>query len=146
MKDEELLSLFTDMSRIHTAYVERRLLPLGLHAGQGAIISALGKCGPCSQKELAEYRHVSAATISVMLRRMEKSGLITRSASDDGKHNQISLTDEGKKMFETLCQAREGEAGRVFDGLSAEDMIAAERIFQTLSHNLEALGTMDRPT
>ena len=138
MKDQELLSLFTDMARIHTAYVERRLLPLGLHAGQGAIISALGECGPCSQKELAEYRHVSAATISVMLRRMEKSGLIVRSASDDGKHNQISLTEEGNKAFEALRRDREGEAERVFAGLSAEDMAAAERIFKTLSHNLQA--------
>ena len=106
MKDEELLSLFTDMSRIHTAYVERRLLPLGLHTGQGAIISALGECGPCSQKELAEYRHVSAATISVMLRRMEKGGLISRSASDDGKHNLIALTEEGRRAYAALCRDR----------------------------------------
>jgi len=139
VKDEELLSLFTDMSRIHTAYVERRLLPLGLHTGQGAIISALGECGPCSQKELAEYRHVSAATISVMLRRMEKSGLINRSASDDGKHNQISLSEDGRRAYRDLCIDREGEAGRVFAGLSAEDMIAAERIFDAISRNLQAL-------
>lgn len=140
MKDEELLSLFTDMSRIHTSYVERRLLPLGLHAGQGAIISALGECGPCSQKELAEYRHVSAATISVMLRRMEKGGLISRTASEDGKHNQIALTENGRAAYEALCRDREGEAARVFDGLSREDMIAAERIFQTLSRNLQAFN------
>ena len=139
MKDEELLSLFTDMSRIHTAYVERRLLPLGLHAGQGAIITALGECGPCSQKELAEYRRVSAATISVMLRRMEKSGLITRTASEDGKHNQISLTEDGERVYRELLQDREGEAGRIFSGLPAEDMLTAERIFQTISKNLQDL-------
>ena len=139
MKDEELLSLFTDMSRIHTAYVERRLLPLGLHAGQGAIISALGECGPCSQKELAEYRHVSAATISVMLRRMEKSGLIGRTVSEDGKHNQISLTAEGKAAYDALCRDREGEAARVFSGLSEGDMAAAEKIFQAISENLQSL-------
>ena len=136
MNDSELLSLFTDMTRIHTAYVERRLLPLGLHTGQGAIISALGECGASSQKELAEYRHVSAATISVMLRRMEKAGLVTRSMSDDGKCNLISLTDEGKKMYDALCEDRRGEPERVFAGLSAEDMAAAERIFQTVSRNL----------
>jgi len=140
MQDEELLSLFTDMSRIHTAYVERRLLPLGLHTGQGAIISALGECGPCSQKELAEYRHVSAATISVMLRRMEKGGLISRSASDDGKHNQIALTPKGEETYAALCRDREGEAERVFRGLSEEDRITAERIFTTLSQNLQAFN------
>lgn len=136
MEDTKLLDLFTDMSRIHTAYVERRLLHLGLHSGQGAIISALGECGPCSQKELAEYRHVSAATISVMLRRMEKSGLVSRSVSEDGKCNLISLTDEGSAMYEALLRDRSGESERVFAGLSRDELAAAEKIFRTLSENL----------
>ena len=137
MEDTELLSLFTDMTRVHTAYVERRLLPLGLHTGQGAIITALGECGPCSQKDLAEYRHVSAATISVMLRRMEKGGFVRRSVSEDGKCNLISLTEEGQKMYRILRKDREGESERVFAGLSAEELLLAEKIFQTVSGNLE---------
>ena len=139
MEDTELLSLFTDMTRVHTAYVERRLLPLGLHAGQGAIVSALGECGPCSQKELAEYRHVSAATISVMLRRMEKSGLVLRSVSEDGKCNLISLTEEGALMYKKLLRDRAGESGRVFAGLSREEMLTAEKIFLTVARNLERI-------
>lgn len=141
MEDEALLSLFTDMSRIHTAYVERRLLPLGLHSGQGAIITALGECGPCTQKELAEFRHVSAATISVMLSRMEKSGLVVRTTSEDGKSNQISLTEAGEEMFQALLDDREGEAARVFSGLSREEMRVAEKVFQTISDNLENIGS-----
>ena len=136
MKDKELLELFTDMTRIHTAYVERRLLPLGLRTGQGAIISALGAHGPCSQKELAEYRHVSAATISVMLRRMENSGLIVRSQSEDGKGNHIALTQKGQMAYEALNQDMVGEPERVFDGLEPEDKLAAERIFRQVSKNL----------
>jgi len=127
------------MSRFHAAYVEHRLLHLGLHSGQGAIISALGEYGPCSQKELAEYRHVSAATISVMLGRMEKSGLVTRSTSEDGKCNQISLTDAGESMYDALCQDSAGEPERVFAGLSEEELSLAEKIFRTVSENLETM-------
>ena len=139
MEDTELLSLFTDVTRIHTAYVERRLLPLGLHAGQGAIIAALGVCGPCSQKELAEYRRVSAATISVMLRRMENSGYILRSVSEDGKRNLISLTEQGWDMYNTLRRDRKVEAERVFAGLSEEDRLQAERLFQRIADNLQSI-------
>lgn len=139
MEDKKLLSLFTDMTRIHTAYVERRLLHLGVHTGQGAIISTLGECGPCSQKELAEYRHVSAATISVMLGRMEKAGLVTRSLSEDGKCNEITLTDAGREMYAALCRDMEGEPERVFDGLSEEDKARAEHLFEVLSKNLAKL-------
>ena len=136
MTDKELLELFTDMTRVHTAYVERRLIPLGLRNGQGAIISALGAHGPCSQKELAEYRHVSAATISVMLRRMENSGLIVRSQSGDGKGNQIVLTEQGRKAYEALNQNMVGEPEWMFAGLSRADKQAAERIFRQVSENL----------
>lgn len=141
MEEKKLLNLFTDMTRVHTAYVERRLLHLGLHTGQGAIISALGEIGPCSQKDLAEYRHVSAATISVMLRRMEKSGLVVRSQSEDGKHNDISLTEQGEELCKALSQDMVGEPERIFAGLSEEDKQAARRIFLKISENLQDFAT-----
>lgn len=136
MNDKNLLELFTDMTRVHTAYVERRLLPLGLRTGQGAIISALGANGPCSQKDLAEYRHVSAATISVMLRRMEKVDLIERSQSEDGKGNIIMLTDKGQQAYQALSRDMVGEPERIFEGLAPEDKQAAERIFRQVAENL----------
>lgn len=141
MEDKKLLNLFTDMTRVHTAYVERRLLHLGVHTGQGAIISALGEIGPCSQKDLAEYRRVSAATISVMLRRMEKSGLVIRSQSEDGKHNDISLTEQGEALCRALSQDMVGEPERIFAGMSEEDKRAAQRIFQKISENLQDFAT-----
>lgn len=141
MEDKKLLNLFTDMTRVHTAYVERRLLHLGVHTGQGAIISALGEIGPCSQKDLAEYRRVSAATISVMLRRMEKSGLVIRSQSEDGKHNDISLTEQGEALCLALSQDMVGEPERIFAGMSEEDKQAAQRIFQKISENLQDFAT-----
>jgi DNA-binding MarR family transcriptional regulator len=139
VEDKELLSLFTDMTRIHTAYVERRLLHLGLHTGQGAILSALGECGPCSQKELAEYRHVSAATISVMLRRMEHSGLVLRTLSEDGKCNQISLTEAGQALYAELSNEMIGEPERIFAQLSETDKAQASRLFSVISRNLEEM-------
>ena len=90
MHDRTLLDLLTDTTRLHSAYVERRLARWGIHSGQGSIISALGFLGPCSQKELADFRQVSPATISVMLGRMEAKGLITRvPAEEGGKRNRF---------------------------------------------------------
>ena len=136
LKDRDLLDLFTNMTRIHTAYVERRLQGLGLHNGQAAIITALGQRGPSNQKELAHFRQVSAATISVMLGRMERDGLIVRSVSEDGKCNLISLTEDGRRSYEALSAFMVGESDFVFAGLSAEEKRAAEQIFHKIAHNL----------
>ena len=137
MNISKLLDLLTDTTRLHTAYVERALARHGIHSGQGSLISALDILGPCSQKELADFRHVSPATISVMLRRMEARGLILRLPSEDGgKRNQIILTESGKRVAHQLRLSMPLEAEHIFAGLSEEDLAAADRIFRIICSNL----------
>lgn len=137
MDKSVLLDLFTDTSRLHNSYVERKLAQRGIHSGQGAIISALAILGPCSQKELADFRRVSPATISVMLGRMESRGLVTRTPSEEGgKRNMISLTENGWETARTLGRIMPREAEKIFRGLSEEDLEVAERLFRTVCANM----------
>ena len=137
MHDRTLLDLLTDTTRLHSAYVERRLARWGIHSGQGSIISALGFLGPCSQKELADFRQVSPATISVMLGRMEAKGLITRvPAEEGGKRNQISLTERGKQICDEMADYMEEENVKIFDGLTQVDKETAARLFLVITENL----------
>ena len=137
MHDRTLLDLLTDTTRLHSAYVERRLARWGIHSGQGSIISALGFLGPCSQKELADFRQVSPATISVMLGRMEAKGLSTRvPAEEGGKRNQISLTERGKQICDEMADYMEEENVKIFDGLTQEDKETAARLFLVITENL----------
>lgn len=137
MHDRTLLDLLTDTTRLHSAYVERRLTQWGIHSGQGSIISALGFLGPCSQKDLADFRQVSPATISVMLGRMEAKGLITRVPSEEGgKRNQISLTEKGRQICDEMDSFMESENEKIFDGLTEEDKEYAARLFLIITENL----------
>lgn len=138
MNTSELLDLLTDTTRLHTNYVERQLAQLGIHSGQGSILSALDILGPCSQKELADFRQVSPATISVMLGRMESRGLVRRAPADEGgKRNQIMLTEEGKAVSDALRDIMPQEAEKVFRGLAEEDLAAAARVFRAICANLK---------
>ena len=138
MNNSELLDLLTDTTRLHTNYVERQLARHGIHSGQGYILSALDILGPCSQKELADFRKVSPATISVMLGRMESKGLIRRVPSEEGgKRNQILLTEEGQKTALALRHIMPQEADRIFNGLSDEELEVADRVFRVICQNLK---------
>ena len=135
--ERTLLDLLTDTTQLHTAYVNRMLSRWGIHSGQGSIISALGILGPCSQKDLAEFRQVSPATISVMLGRMEAKGLIARTPSDEGgKRNQISLTEKGMQIADEMAATMPAENAKIFEGLTEEDMETAARIFLIIRDNL----------
>jgi DNA-binding MarR family transcriptional regulator len=112
---------------------------LGIHSGQGSLLSALDMLGPCSQRELADFRQVSPATISVMLGRLESRGLIRRAPSGEGgKRNQIFLTQAGKDMARALRDLMPQEADKVFAGLTDEELSVAERVFRTICDNLKS--------
>lgn len=73
----------------------------GIGPGQVPILSQLKYHGSLTQRELAEHTHVTAATISGTLKRMERAGLIYR--TDDQRDARVSivrLTDEGKKVVD----------------------------------------------
>lgn len=139
LPDNDLLELYTDIARQQLSYVEHRVNAFGLHAGQAAVIAALGEYGPCTQKKLTELRHVSAPTISVMISRMEREGLVNRQTAD-GRSSQISLTDKGWKLHESLSRDRVGEPERIFSGLTQSELEIAKKVFHTISKNLQQLS------
>ncbi len=140
MDDKELLNLFTDMVRAHTAYMDRQLASLKLSNGQGGVISVLGRNGPLTQNELARFRQVTPATISIMLDRMERDGLVVRgSIFGGGRANLVQLTDEGQRMYHLLDEFMEGEPRVVFAGLDPEEKQEAAELFRKLTDNVTTI-------
>lgn len=136
MNDKELLNLFTDMVRAHTAYMDRQLSALGLSNGQGGVISVLGRYGSLTQNELAKFRQVTPATISIMLDRMERDGLVVRfTAKDNSRANNIRLTERGAEIFAKLDAFMSGEPEVVFSGLTEEEKVLAAEIFRKITEN-----------
>lgn len=78
---------------------------MGVGPGQVPILSQLNYHGELTQRELAEHTHVTAATISGTLKRMEKAGIIYR--TDDNRDARVSivrLTEKGKVVAEQARQ------------------------------------------
>ena len=130
---KELLNLFTDMVRSHTAYMDRSLSVLNLSNGQGGVISALGRNGALTQNELAKFRQVTPATISIMIDRMERDGLVTRSSEKaNSRSNKVVLTDKGWDLYKKLDELMTTEAQTVFSTLTDDERHEAEIIFHKL--------------
>lgn len=84
---------------------EMLLERMGIGPGQVPILSELKHHGEMTQRELAEHTHVTAATISGTLKRMERAGIIYR--SDDVRDARVSivrLTDAGKALVDEAWQ------------------------------------------
>lgn len=95
-----LWSMIKLMHRVHNAF-HTRLMRIGLYRGQPPVLYFLSERGPMSQKELADILELSPATMTVTLKRMEKSGLVARHTDPSDQRVQlVHVTDYGREMSE----------------------------------------------
>lgn len=96
------------VNRVRYRLNERRLEEIGVGPGQVPILTELNYHGQLTQRELAEHTHVTAATISGTLKRMEKAGIVHRcEAEQDARVSIVTLTETGKQVA--------AEAQKMFD-------------------------------
>lgn len=98
LSEELCFALYTATHRIIRAY--RPLLePLGLTYVQYLVMLVLWEQTPRSVGQLGTRLHLDSGTLTPLLKRMEKAGLVLRQRdSDDERRVLVSLTDEGKRL------------------------------------------------
>lgn len=142
------VGLLHRVMRRHHALVERRTCDLGIHHSQHRMLMTLARRqeDTPSQKELAERLGISAAAVTATLKKLEKEGYITRSATDeDNRKNEIRITDkgiskllEGRAIFESADRT-------MFEGFTSEEMAAFIAYMERMNRNLDAAGVPADP-
>lgn len=99
-EEDDLWRVMQLSHRLHNR-MHSRLAQIGLYRGQPPILRWLIRQGVMSQKELAGKLELSAATITVTLGRMEKAGLIERTADElDQRLHCVRVTEKGRLLGE----------------------------------------------
>jgi MarR family transcriptional regulator, transcriptional regulator for hemolysin len=79
---------------------DARLKPLGIGAGQVPVMVALSNGIANTQRDLARLTKVEQPPMAQMLARMERSGIIARTADPaDARSSLIALTDSGQQRI-----------------------------------------------
>lgn len=139
-RSEGLAAISFCLGRAYYNYVgllERTLRATGLdrhlRPGMGQILFALFEQDDCIIKQIAERVELSPSTLTGMLQRMERAGIIeTRRDESDGRAVRIRLTRLGRSLRER-CRTVLQTVTRV---LSA-DMTAAE--VDAVKHGLQRM-------
>jgi DNA-binding MarR family transcriptional regulator len=98
LDDQICLALYT-ASRALTARYRSLLAPLGLTYPQYLAMVALWEDGPQSVARLGERLYLDSGTLSPLLRRLESTGLVSRTRSTDDERSVIvSLTERGNDL------------------------------------------------
>jgi MarR family 2-MHQ and catechol resistance regulon transcriptional repressor len=83
--------------------ITSHLSDYGLSTSQFAVLEALYHLGTLSQRTLAEKLLKSTGNISIVLKNMEKHGLVERHRDPaDNRYMQVSITGKGRMLIDGM--------------------------------------------
>jgi len=110
---------------------------IGLHKGQGFILFHLWHHDGIAQNVIAHARHVSPATVTSMLQRMERDGWITRERDlEDQRIVRVHITEKAKAMREEARNAFRDLEKEVTSVLTKDERKTLQRLLEKLHEHL----------
>lgn len=123
--------LINRISRLSQRWVDARLKKLGIAAAAVPVLAILKADGVCTQRELATRIGIEQPTMALLLKRMERDGLIARDPNpDDARSALVSLTERSQRALPAARQ----EMKKGYELLATE---FSERELATLTRLLE---------
>lgn len=134
----EVFRSFRRAMMTHRHVMLSMLAKKGAHPGQAHAVWMLSECEGITQRDFAERLHVSRPTVTNMLQRMEKSGVITRHVDEsDQRLTRIYLTDEGRQLLADLREVYGEFMAKAMGPMPDDDRRELVRLLDSLAANLE---------
>jgi len=121
----------------HRKIMQHYLDETGVHHAQHRLLMEIHRNPNASQKEIANVMDVSAATIAVSLKKLEKGGYIHKVMDEaDNRLNQITITDKGNRVVAQSKQIFESTDRKLFEGFTDEEKDTLSYLLGKLDANL----------
>ena len=124
--------------KAHRGNVGKLLAGVGLHVGQEMVLIELWRDDGLRGGELAERLGVEPPTVTKMLRRLERCGLVSRRRDpEDARSFRVYLTDEGRSLEDPVTRCWESSDERILAGMSAGERRTFHRLLTRVRANLD---------
>lgn len=149
---ESLTHLMSHVMRLHRSTMHASMPQQELYPGQPPLLFQLYRHDGMSQRELADKLRITPATLTVMLNRMEKTGLVERKPDErDQRISRVYITDRGRSVHDEAKQVLKTLETQCFAGFTAEEKVLLRRFLLHMYENLKSVAPTDaesgsRPT
>ena len=134
---ESINFLLAQVCRLHYSMARTLLEEFGLFRGQPPLLFALWEKEGHTHSELAEHLHVQPATITKMVKRMERVGFVGRRQDvEDQRVSRVYLTDAGRSIRDAVEGVLRELKEQTFAGFSSEECALLNRFLLRIRNNL----------
>jgi MarR family transcriptional regulator, organic hydroperoxide resistance regulator len=129
--------LLARVCKAHRGSVGDALAEVGLHVGQEMVLLHLWQRDGLTPSELAGALGVEPPTVTNMLSRMERAGLLERCRDPrDARCTRVHLTEKGRELRDPVERRWEAVEERAFAGITAEEEALLRDLLVRLHNNL----------
>ncbi|MGH2498423.1 MAG: MarR family winged helix-turn-helix transcriptional regulator [Ktedonobacteraceae bacterium] len=134
---ESINFLLGMICRAQRGKMSEALTGIGLYAGQEMFLWQLWRQDGLTQSQIVERMCVQPPTVSKMLDRMEKTGLVERRPDpEDNRISRVYLTKQGHSSQRAVRDIWTNVEQRITEGLSVEERLLLRRLLLQVHENL----------
>lgn len=139
--NQTLNGILMPLIHAHFLRAQYHLEKVGLHPGQTKLLLMLRKSNGLSQREICDKLGVKPSTITVMIKRMEKTELIERQSDDnDQRKSRIFVTEKGKKICNLIDEINIQMEKECFENFNEEEKAEAKKLLTKMKDNLRIVN------
>ena len=136
-KTSDFFFLFHTLNRGYHCCINKISQEIGLSKGQPPVLLFLDKENSRTQRELADFLNIKPASMSDVLQRMEKNGLVERKrGKNDLRTMHVTITDKGRKKSDEFLLKERSLDDLFFKGFEDEEKEAFLQMFARMTENL----------
>jgi DNA-binding MarR family transcriptional regulator len=118
--------------------LRRETAAFGVTGGQASLLNLIRKSPGVGVRELAARERIAPASMSVAVARLEKAGLVRRTADPlDRRRQALWVTDEGDRVLRTVRTRRTAWLAARLNRLPPEQLAAVSVAVEALGELLE---------
>lgn len=137
METGELNLLLVKLSRLHYRRSYAAFSKQGITRGQPRILRYLKTHEGCIQRELSDNCLLEPATVTTILDKMARKGLVERRYEPGSHRNmQVFLTEKGRESLLLVEQVYKQLEEECFNGFSPEEIELAAGFLERICHNM----------
>jgi DNA-binding MarR family transcriptional regulator len=121
---------------IAATYTADALEPRGLSLAMWRVLAALSNNGEQRQIDLVAMTSIDASTMSRLVSRLVRMGLVTRSRSETSNREVVvALSGKGRALVQRLIPIAQALERKASAGLSAKELVVVKRLLSRMHKN-----------
>ncbi|HTQ04833.1 MAG TPA: MarR family transcriptional regulator [Polyangiaceae bacterium] len=131
------LQLLWDVAHELESVSKRMRATVGVTGPQRLVVRLVAHYGRPSPGELAEALRVHPSSLTGVLRRLERSGLVRRTRDpEDGRRAIVTLTPKGQRLNDRHSGTAESAVRRALKSMPARDVAATRGVLRRVADEL----------